>query len=239
MGAGERMAAEIAEQPAVFASVAARRAELAAVAERLTAGAPRFALLAARGSSDHAALYTKYLIEVLLQLPAGLVSPSTTTLYGAEPDLTDVLYVTVSQSGGSPDLVEATRAARERGALTVAVTNTPGSPLAETAEHAVSIGAGDELAVAATKTYPATLLTTYLLVDAARGGSGEAVAGIGELAAQTLDRSADAAGGAAGRVPPGRRAGRRGRPAPARRRGRDDPPPLLVGDGGRGGAQAR
>src|SRR3954469_20472394 len=199
MGAGERMAAEIAEQPAVFASVVARRAELAAVAERLTARAPRFALLAARGSSDHAALYTKYLIEVLLQLPAGLVSPSTTTLYGAEPDLTDVLYVTVSQSGGSPDLVEATRAARERGALTVAVTNTPGSPLAETAEHAVSIGAGDELAVAATKTYTATLLTTYLLVDAARGGSGEAGAGIGELAAQTLDGSADAVAAAAAR----------------------------------------
>jgi glucosamine--fructose-6-phosphate aminotransferase (isomerizing) len=190
MAGGERMAAEIAEQPAVFDSVVARRGELAAVAARLVAARPRFALLAARGSSDHAALYTKYLIEVLLQLPAGLVSPSTTTLYGAEPDLSGVLYVTVSQSGGSPDLVEATRAARERGALTVAVTNTPGSPLARTAEHAVSIGAGDELAVAATKTYTATLLTSYLLVDAARGGSGEAVAGLGELAARTLAETA-------------------------------------------------
>ncbi|HEY7596339.1 MAG TPA: SIS domain-containing protein, partial [Actinophytocola sp.] len=165
MPAGERMAAEIAEQPAVFDALVARRGSLAEVAERLAARGPRFALLAARGSSDHAALYTKYLIEVLLQLPAGLVSPSTTTLYGAEPDLSGVLYVTVSQSGGSPDLVEATRVARERGALTVAITNTPGSPLAEAAEHAVSIGAGDELAVAATKTYTATLLTSYLLVD--------------------------------------------------------------------------
>lgn len=190
MSGGERMAAEIAEQPAVFESVVARRGELAAVAERLASHGPRFALLAARGSSDHAALYTKYLIEVLLHLPAGLVSPSTTTLYGAEPDLSGVLYVTVSQSGGSPDLVEATRVARERGALTVAITNTPGSPLARTAEHAVSIGAGDELAVAATKTYTATLLTSYLLVDAARGGSGDAVAGIGELAARTLAESA-------------------------------------------------
>src|SRR3954468_23131219 len=181
MGAGERMAAEIAEQPAVFASVAARRAELAAVAERLTAGAPRFALLAARGSSDHAALYTKYLIEVLLQLPAGLVSPSTTTLYGAEPDLTDVLFLTVSQSGGSPDLVEATAAAGKRGALTVAVTNTPDSPLNAAAELSVNLGAGAELAVAATKTYTASLIALYLLVDAVRGGSGESVAGIGEL----------------------------------------------------------
>ncbi len=192
LGAGARMAAEIAEQPSVFDSVVARRGELAAVAERLAAHRPRFALLAARGSSDHAALYTKYLIEVLLQLPSGLVSPSTTTLYGAEPDLSGVLYVTVSQSGGSPDLVEATRAARGHGALTVAVTNTPGSPLAATAEHAVHIGAGEELAVAATKTYTATLLTAYMLVDAARGGSGEAVAGIGELAAQTLAGSAGA-----------------------------------------------
>jgi glutamine---fructose-6-phosphate transaminase (isomerizing) len=197
--AGARMAAEIAEQPAVFDSVLARRAELADVAERLAAHRPRFALLAARGSSDHAALYTKYLIEVLLNLPAGLVSPSTTTLYGAEPDLADVLYVTVSQSGGSPDLVEATRAARTRGALTVAVTNTPGSPLADSAEHAVHIGAGDELAVAATKTYTATLLTTYLLVDAARGGDGSAAADIGELAAATLAESADAVAAAADR----------------------------------------
>jgi glucosamine--fructose-6-phosphate aminotransferase (isomerizing) len=197
--AGARMAAEIAEQPAVFDAVLARRAELAAVAERLAAHRPRFALLAARGSSDHAALYTKYLIEVLLNLPAGLVSPSTTTLYGAEPDLADVLYVTVSQSGGSPDLVEATRAARARGALTVAVTNTPGSPLAETAEHSVHIGAGNELAVAATKTYTATLLTAYLLVDAARGGDGAAVADIGELAAATLAESADAVAAAADR----------------------------------------
>jgi glutamine---fructose-6-phosphate transaminase (isomerizing) len=197
--AGARMAAEIAEQPAVFDSVLARRAELADVAERLAAHRPRFALLAARGSSDHAALYTKYLIEVLLNLPAGLVSPSTTTLYGAEPDLADVLYVTVSQSGGSPDLVEATRAARARGALTVAGTNTPGSPLADSAEHAVHIGAGDELAVAATKTYTATLLTTYLLVDAARGGDGSAAADIGELAAATLAESADAVAAAADR----------------------------------------
>jgi glutamine---fructose-6-phosphate transaminase (isomerizing) len=196
---GTRMATEIASQPAVFESIVARRAELAAVAERLAEHRPRFALLAARGSSDHAALYTKYLIEVLLDLPAGLVSPSTTTLYGAEPDLSDVLYVTISQSGGSPDLVEATRVARDRGALTVAVTNTPGSPLAEAAEHEVDIGAGEELAVAATKTYTATLLTTYLLVDAARGGAGTAAANLGELAARTLDESAGAVSAAAAR----------------------------------------
>lgn len=193
MATGDRMAAEVAEQPAVFDSLVARRSDLADVAALIAARRPRFALLAARGSSDHAALYAKYLIEVLLQLPAGLVSPSTTSLYGARPDLTDVLYLSVSQSGGSPDLVAATEAARQQGALTVAVTNTPASPLSDAAELSVDIKAGDELAVAATKTYTASLLSLYLLVDAIRGGSGEAVAGIGELASAALAASVDEA----------------------------------------------
>lgn len=187
---GAQMRAEIAEQPAVLADVLGRRAEIATVAAAIERRTPRFALLAARGSSDHAALYAKYLIEVLLRLPSGLVSPSTTTLYGAEPDLTNVLFVTVSQSGGSPDLVEATRVARRCGALTVAVTNTPDSPLCESAELSVDIGAGTERAVAATKTYTASLMALYLLVDAVRGGTGEHVAGIGELAEQALGSTA-------------------------------------------------
>src|SRR5207248_10944122 len=115
MQAGQHMSAEIAAQPKVFADLHARQAEIAGIAEQVARRRPRFALLAARGSSDHAALYAKYLIEVLLQLPAGLVSPSTTTLYGARPDLSDVLLVTVSQSGGSPDLIEVTEAARRQG----------------------------------------------------------------------------------------------------------------------------
>jgi glucosamine--fructose-6-phosphate aminotransferase (isomerizing) len=193
MAAGARMAAEVAEQPAVFDSLVARRADVADVASLIAARRPRFALLTARGSSDHAALYAKYLVEVLLQLPAGLVSPSTTTLYGARPDLTDVLYLAVSQSGGSPDLVAATEAARAQGALTVAVTNTPASPLSDAAELSVDLKAGEELAVAATKTYSATLLSLYLLVDAIRGGSGAAVEGIGELAATALAAPVDEA----------------------------------------------
>lgn len=184
---GALMAREIAEQPAVLAGLFEHRAKIAAVAEQVAAARPRFALLAARGSSDHAALYAKYLIEVLLQLPAGLVSPSTTTLYGAEPDLTDVLWIAVSQSGGSPDLVEATDAAGKRGALTVAVTNTPESALNAAARLSVDVRAGRELAVAATKTYTATLLGLYLLVDAVRGGDGRAAARVGELAQSTLE----------------------------------------------------
>ncbi|WP_242579025.1 SIS domain-containing protein [Amycolatopsis sp. 195334CR] len=187
---GAHMAAEIAEQPAVLAALRERQPEIAEVADAIAKRPPRFALLAARGSSDHAALYAKYLIEVLLGLPAGLVSPSTVTLYGAAPDLRDVLLVTVSQSGGSPDLVEFTESARKQGARTVAVSNTPSSPLSAAAELAVDIGAGQEQAVAATKTYSATLLALYLLVDAVRGGKGADADGLGELAQQTLDRSA-------------------------------------------------
>jgi glucosamine--fructose-6-phosphate aminotransferase (isomerizing) len=185
---GALMAAEVAAQPSVLAGLVEHRAEIAEVAERVAAARPRFALLAARGSSDHAATYAKYLIEVLLQLPAGLVSPSTTTLYGAEPDLTDVLMITVSQSGGSPDLVEVTESARRRGALTVAVTNTADSPLNSAAQLSIDVRAGKELAVAATKTYTATLLGLYLLIDAINGGDGRAVAAIGDLAQSTLDK---------------------------------------------------
>ncbi|HEX3787688.1 MAG TPA: SIS domain-containing protein [Pseudonocardiaceae bacterium] len=193
------MAAEVAAQPELLAGLVGHRAEIAEVAEVVAGRRPRFALLAARGSSDHAALYAKYLIEVLLQLPAGLVSPSTTTLYGAKPDLSDVLFLTVSQSGGSPDLIEVTQAARDQGALTVAVTNTTGSELQAAAELSVDVRAGTELAVAATKSYTATLLGLYLLVDAIRGGDGRAVADIGALASSTLDQSGAAADEAAQR----------------------------------------
>ncbi|TKG61088.1 SIS domain-containing protein [Prauserella endophytica] len=183
------MTAEIDEQPDILAGLVEHRADIAETARAIAATPPRFALLAARGSSDHAALYAKYLIEVLLGLPAGLVSPSATTLYGARPDLRDVLLISVSQSGGSPDLLEVTESARKQGALTVAVSNTPSSRLFSAAELGVDIRAGEEHAVAATKTYTATLLALYLFIDAVRGGTGEDVRDIGELARRTLEES--------------------------------------------------
>ncbi|MEV4733501.1 SIS domain-containing protein [Saccharopolyspora sp. NPDC049426] len=188
---GTHMKHEIGQQPAIFADLLAGQAQFAEVAAVVAERRPRFALLAARGSSDHAALYAKYLIEVLLQLPVGLTSPSTTTLYGARPDLTDVLLLTVSQSGGSPDLVAVTESGRASGALTVAVTNTTDSPLASAAELSLNIGAGAEQAVAATKTYSATLLALYLLVDAIRGGDATLVRTLPDLAATTLADAAD------------------------------------------------
>ncbi len=166
--AGEHMGAEISAQPTVWrdllATSQAAGTPVADVAEQILTRRPRFVLLAARGTSDHAALYAKYLVEILLGLPAGLVSPSTTTVYGARPDLREVLLVAISQSGGSPDLVRTVEQARTQGATTLAVTNHPGSALNQAAELEIDVAAGPERSVAATKSYTAELLALYLVV---------------------------------------------------------------------------
>lgn len=159
------MAAEIAEQPVVFRRLlSSYKSQFLDVRALIEERKPRMVLLAARGTSDHAALYAKYLVEVQWGVPAGLVSPSTYTIYGSRPDLGDVLFITFSQSGVSPDLLEATEVARAGGALTVAVTNDILSPLARAAEAHVEMLAGREKAIAATKTYTAELLAAYLLL---------------------------------------------------------------------------
>ena len=185
--AGALMAAEIAEQPAVLAGLLAHGSgPIADAATRITTRRPRFVLVAARGTSDHAALYAKYLVEVRLGLPAGLVSPSTMTLYGARPELADVLFIAVSQSGESPDLVDSLTAARDCGALTVAVTNNAASPLAVAADIHLDVRAGPERAVAATKTYTAELLALYLLVVGTASGDVTAADAVPDRAAATL-----------------------------------------------------
>ena len=182
---GGLMIAEIGEQPDVLARLLEHRDEFAAVRSEVAKRAPRFVLFAARGTSDHAALYAKYLVEIELGKPAGLVSPSTLTVYGSRPDLSDVLMIAVSQSGGSPDLVDSLTAARSCGALTVAVTNASSSPLASAAELHVDIRAGAERAVAATKSYTAQLLALHLLLV-----GDEDTQLLPERAAQTLARTA-------------------------------------------------
>ncbi len=178
------MSAEVAEQPAVLAQLLSAPDELADAAGRIAAAKPRFVLIAARGTSDHAGLYAKYLAEVQMQLPAGLVSPSALTVYGARPDMRDVLFVAVSQSGRSPDLIDSVTAARDRGALTLAVTNAIDSPLAAASELAVDVRAGVERAVAATKTYTAELLSLYLLLAGERAA--DTAAALPQAAAETL-----------------------------------------------------
>ncbi|RCH66161.1 SIS domain-containing protein [Streptomyces sp. SDr-06] len=187
---GRMMSGEMAAQPTVLRRILEDGAPpIRATAEAIAARTPRFVLLTARGTSDNAALYAKYLLEILLGLPCGLTSMSTTTAYGARPDLRDVLVVTVSQSGGSPDLVASTRAARQAGAITLAVTNNADSPLAAVSEHHIDILAGPEKALPATKTYTASLLSLYLLVAGLRGGEGASAAkALPGLAAQVLAR---------------------------------------------------
>ncbi len=170
---GSGMSADIAEQPETYARLLDTVAtDIAAVAARIVAWEPRHVIFTARGTSDHAALYGAYLTEIRLGIPAGLASPSAITVYGARPDLRGSLVIGVSQSGGSPDLVEVVRVAREQGAHTLAITNNPSSPLALAAELSIDLGAGTERAVAATKTYTAELLALLLLVEGVRTGSG-------------------------------------------------------------------
>ncbi len=171
---GSGMAADIAEQPEVFARLlsAGNAAAIARVGAEIVRRRPRLVVFTARGTSDHAALYAAYLTEIRLGIPAGLASPSTVTLFGARPDLRDALVVGVSQSGRSPDLIEVVARARAGGASTLAVTNSPGSPLAEAADAHLYVDAGHERAVAATKTYTAELLTLLMLVEGIRGGDG-------------------------------------------------------------------
>lgn len=184
---GTLMAAEIHEQPDVWRRLLSEGGEqLDAVARRIAAYDPKMILFVARGTSDHAALYGKYLTEIIGQLPAGLVSPSTMTTYGARPDLERVLMIGVSQSGGSPDLVQSLEVARKQGALTLAITNQPGSPLAQAAELEIDVLAGAERAVAATKSYTAQLLALYLIIDRLRGGDGSRAAQLPALAEQVL-----------------------------------------------------
>jgi glucosamine--fructose-6-phosphate aminotransferase (isomerizing) len=168
------MAADIAEQPAGYARLLEGDSAkaIAAVAARVADRRPRHVVFVGRGTSDHAALYAAYLTEIRLGIPVGLASPSAITLYGARPDLAGALVVGVSQSGGSPDLTEVLKVARESGALTLAVTNNPGSALAQAAELSVDVAAGHERAVAATKTYTAELLSLLLLVEGIRNGDG-------------------------------------------------------------------
>ncbi|MEU1884958.1 SIS domain-containing protein [Micromonospora sp. WMMD987] len=189
------MAADIDEQPAGYARLlsAGPAGEIARVAAAVARRRPRHVVFTARGTSDHAALYGAYLTEIRLGLPAGLASPSAVTVYGARPDLSGALVVGVSQSGGSPDLTEVLRTARDAGALTLAVTNAPDSPLARAAELSVDIAAGHERAVAATKTYTAELLALLLLVEGIRAGDGvlpadqrAALERLPELAERTL-----------------------------------------------------
>ena len=127
---------------------------------------PRLIVLVARGTSDNAALFGRYLLEILTGIPVSLAAPSIETLYRAKLDYRDSLVVAISQSGESTDTNLVLQRARERGALTLGITNNQRSSMAHLAEHLFAVRAGKERSVAATKTYTGQMMMLYLLAYA-------------------------------------------------------------------------
>lgn len=159
------MRREIEEIPdAVERLLSSSQAALAAAGARLRETEPRFITTVARGSSDHAASYLKYAIELAAGLPVASLGPSVASIYGAPLKLEQSACLTISQSGKSPDIVAMAETARAGGAVTIAITNTAGSPLAETCDHAIDIAAGPEKSVAATKSFVNSALAGLSLV---------------------------------------------------------------------------
>jgi glucosamine--fructose-6-phosphate aminotransferase (isomerizing) len=136
------------------------------IGERIRALAPRAVITCARGSSDHAATYAKYLIETRARVITASAAPSVNSVYGITQDLKDCLFIAISQSGRSPDLLASVAAARQSGATVLALCNSPDAPLVQAADLFMDLRAGAEVSVAATKSYLATLAALVRLVAA-------------------------------------------------------------------------
>jgi glucosamine--fructose-6-phosphate aminotransferase (isomerizing) len=158
------MEEEIREQPEALARNASRYEK--ELSDALSGRSFDMAVLVARGSSDNAALYGRYLIEIHLGIPVSLAAPSVLTRFGVKLRYPRCLAIGISQSGASPDVAEVLGSLREQGHATLAITNTPGSRITEAAEHTLQMEVGSESAVAATKTYSASLLALYSLIRA-------------------------------------------------------------------------
>jgi glucosamine--fructose-6-phosphate aminotransferase (isomerizing) len=185
---------EIREQPAVAARLIADQADaVESIAASLRARPAGHVVIAARGTSDHAAIYGQYVLGVRHRMSVGLGTPSIVSLYGAAPDVTDALVIGISQSGVSPDIVAVIAAAHAQGAPTIAITNEPGSALAAAADRTIVLGAGPERAIAATKTYTAELLAVAMLSAAMTDDAADraALAVLPETLARTLELEAE------------------------------------------------
>ena len=163
---GSAMARETAEIPALAERLLARTTMFATIAERIEQAKPRIIVFCGRGSSGHVGVYLRYLFEARLGLLASAAAPSVVTAYQRPPDTRGALFVVISQSGRSPDIVTATQVARKGGALTLAIVNDENSPAAVASELVLPIGAGTEHAVAATKTVVLSMIAGAQLVAA-------------------------------------------------------------------------
>lgn len=159
------MRREVAEIPAAAARFLAESgAALAAAASDMARADPALLVTVARGSSDHAASYLKYAAEITAGIPVASVGPSVASIYRATLRLERAACLGISQSGQSPDIVEMMRSARTGGALAVAITNDPASPLAVASDHTLAMRAGPERSVAATKTFVISVMAALALL---------------------------------------------------------------------------
>ena len=150
---------EIYQQPVVLQRFLHEKTEsVARVAEAIRAEAPRFFVIAARGTSDNAATYAKYIFAAINGTPVALAMPSLYTLYNQPPDMRGGWVIGISQSGQSPDIQAVLEEAKRQNVSTLTITNDPDSPLADMADHVIALGAGEEKSVAASKTYTAELM---------------------------------------------------------------------------------
>ena len=159
------MAREVAEIPEAaqrFLTQSAPQIQAAATAMRATD--PKLIVTVARGSSDHAATYLKYAVELLAGIPVASVGPSIASIYGRPLHLANAACIGISQSGKSPDIVAMTEAARAGGALTIAITNFADAPMAQAAVHCLPLAAGIEQSVAATKTFVSSVVAGLALL---------------------------------------------------------------------------
>jgi len=160
-----QMQREMEQQPAVLAAMLARRDEIQRGLREIV-GEPHGVSLLARGSSDNAAIYARYLLELALRRPVSLVAPSLWTRYGLAERLPGQVVIAVSQSGETPEIVSTLRAMGEAGARSVAITNSGRSPLGAAADLVFELAAGAEQAVPATKTFSATLAAIAIIAEA-------------------------------------------------------------------------
>ncbi len=151
---------------AVSAQLQHDAAAIAAIGAEVRRLAPRAVITCARGSSDHAATYAKYLIETRTRVLTSSAAPSISSVYGVTQDLRGCLFIAISQSGRSPDLLAAVASAKVSGATILALCNSPGAPLIAAADLVIELRAGSETSVAATKSFLATLAALANLVAA-------------------------------------------------------------------------
>jgi len=164
------MLQEIRQQPETLRrTLAHAMPRVGRLQKRIEKRRPKLIVLVARGTSDNAALFGRYLLEITTGIPVSLAAPSITTLYHAPVDYREALVVAISQSGESTDTNLVLERARGQGALTLGITNESGSSLAQLAEHVLLVRAGKERSVAATKTYTGQVLMLYLLAYALGG----------------------------------------------------------------------